>query len=86
MLLVANLANINICKRLKKRITEGLAYGYPSESTQPELSNEFQHDRVYMVFKILCVLVFWTRVASALEGLRKGTPQGMLVIAMFECT
>ena len=84
MLLVANLANINLGKRHKKRITETLAYGYPSESTQPELSNEFQHDRVYMVFKILCV--FWTRVASALEGLRKGTPQDMLVIAMFECT
>ena len=27
------------------RITETLAYGYPSESAQRELSNEYQHDR-----------------------------------------
>ena len=34
-----------------------------------ELSNEYQHDRVYMIFKYLCILVLWTKVASALEGL-----------------
>ena len=33
------------------------------------LSNEYQHDRVKMVFKNLCVLVLWTKVPSALEGL-----------------
>ena len=27
-----------------------------------------QHDRVQMFFKILCVLMFWTKVALALEG------------------
>ena len=37
---------------------------------------EFQHDRVSMVFKNLCVLrflvhVFWTKVASALEELKR---------------
>ena len=37
--------------------------------TQQELSNEYQHDRVYMVCKGLWVVVLWTKVASALEGL-----------------
>ena len=50
-------------------MTETLAYGYSSESTQRELSNEYQHDRVQMVFKNLCILVLWRKVASALEGL-----------------
>ena len=50
-------------------MTETLANGYSSESTQRELSNEYQHDRVYMVFKNICILVIWTNVASALEGL-----------------
>ena len=34
-------------------MTETLAYGYSSESTQVELSNEYQHDMVKMVFKSL---------------------------------
>ena len=50
-------------------MTETLAHGYSPESTQQEVSNEYQHDRVWMVFKILCGLVIWTKVASALEGL-----------------
>ena len=45
-----------------------MAYGYLSESTQRELSNEYQHDRVSMVFINLCILVHWTKVALALEG------------------
>ena len=49
---------------------ETLAYGYSSEGTQRELSNEYQDDRVEMVFKDLCILALWTIVASALEGLR----------------
>ena len=32
-------------------MSETLAYGYLSESTQRNLSNEYQHDRVYMVFE-----------------------------------
>ena len=36
------------------------------KSIQRELSNKYQHDRVYMVFKNLCVLVHWMKVASAL--------------------
>ena len=50
-------------------MTETLANGYSSESTQRDLSNEYQHDRVCMVFKKLCVFVLWAKVASALEGL-----------------
>ena len=45
MLVVANLAKIqNDTKTLK--MTETLANGYSSESTQRELSNEYQDDRV----------------------------------------
>ena len=53
-------------------MTETLAHGYSSESTQEELSNEYQYDKVKMVFKNLCILVLWTKVASELEGLIKG--------------
>ena len=48
---------------------ETLAHGYSSDSIQRELSNEYQHGRVLLVFKNLCVLVLWTKVALALEGL-----------------
>ena len=61
-MLVANLA-IAKCK-----MTLTLAYGYSSESTQ-ELSNEYQHDRVWMIFKNLCILVLRTRLVSSLDGL-----------------
>ena len=52
-------------------MTETLANGYSSESTQRGLSNEYQHDRVKMVFKNICILVLWAKVASALEGLSR---------------
>ena len=68
MLLMANLAYTKRCKKNSK-ITETLANGYSSESTQRELSNEYQHGRVLMVFKDFGILVLWMRVASALEGL-----------------
>ena len=42
---------------------------YSSESAPQELSNEYQHDRVLMVFKNLCVILIRTKVAIALEGL-----------------
>ena len=51
------------------KMTETLANGYSSESTRQELSNEYQHDRVSMIFKKICILMLWTKVASALEGL-----------------
>ena len=54
MLLVADLANQNDAKKTTGKIIETLANGYLSESTQRELSNEYQHDRVQMVIsKIL---------------------------------
>ena len=34
-------------------MTETLAHGHFSENAQWELSNEYQHDRVEMIFKIL---------------------------------
>ena len=50
-------------------MTGTLENGYSSESTRQELSNEYQHDRVSMIFKKICILMFWMKVASALEGL-----------------
>ena len=52
-----------------RKMTEILENGYSYESTRRELSNEYQHDKVLMVFKNLCVLVLKTKVTSALEGL-----------------
>ena len=47
-------------------MTESLAHGYSTESTQRDLSNEYQHDRV---FKNLYVLALYMNIASALEEL-----------------
>ena len=52
-------------------MTETLANGYSYESTQRELSNEYQHARVEMVFKIFWVRVLRTKVSPILEGLKK---------------
>ena len=41
----------NDAKNLK--MAETLAYGYSPESSQQELSNEYQHDRIWMIFKLL---------------------------------
>ena len=68
ILKVANFANTKVCKQSRK-VTEILAYGYSSERTHRELSNEYQHDRVEMVFKNLCISVLWTKVALAFEGI-----------------
>ena len=48
---------------------ETLVYGYSSDSTQREVSNEYQHDKVKMIFNNFCIFVLWTKIASALEGL-----------------
>ena len=53
-----------------KEMTETVAHGYSSEITQRELSNEYQYDRDWMVFKNLCIFVLWRKVALALEGLK----------------
>ena len=52
-------------------MAETLALGYTYESTQRELSNEYHHGRVWMVFKNLSILVIWTKVNSVLKGLRQ---------------
>ena len=46
-------------------MAETLVFGYSFESTQREHSNDYQHDRV---------LVLWTEVASALEGFNNKIP------------
>ena len=50
-------------------MAEILTHGYSPESAQRKLSNEYQNDRVHMVFENLCVLLLWKKVALALEGL-----------------
>ena len=52
-----------------RKVTETLAHGYSSESTQWELSNEYQYYRVKTGFKDFRVcLVLWTKVSSVSEG------------------
>ena len=50
-------------------MTETLANGYSSKSTQRELSNEYQYGRVQMFFQNIYVIVHGMEVALALEGL-----------------
>ena len=54
-----------------QKMTEILSSGYSFESTPQELSIEYQHDRVWMVIRNLCILVLWMKETAALEGLRK---------------
>ena len=56
MLLVANWGQ---SKSMQKpwEMTEILSHGYSSESTRWELSNGYQNDRVYMIFKNLACWV-----------------------------
>ena len=46
--------------------------------TRRDLSNEYQHDRVWMVFKNLCILVIWTKVARP-----DATPNTDSVLALY---
>ena len=59
---MANLAKTNDAKTCK--MIETLHMGVLSD-----LYNEYKHDRVKILFKNLCNLVLWTKVASALERL-----------------
>ena len=63
MLLVANLTPQKMMQKIWKMI-ETLANGYSSERSQRELSNEYQHDRVLMVFKNLASSVAAAVLAS----------------------
>ena len=56
-------------------MTETQAHGFSSESYQRHLSNEYQHDTVKIFFKNICILVLWTKAASAME---KAKETGML--------
>ena len=47
-----------------------MANGYSSESTQRELSNEYQLDRFLDGFQHFLHFFPWVKVASALQGLR----------------
>ena len=47
------------------------ANGYSSDVTQSVLSNENQHGRVKMVIKDICIFVHWTKVALAMDGLKR---------------
>ena len=49
---------------------ETLAYGHSSESTQPELSNEYQHDRVQMVSQIFASLCFGDEISLSIERVK----------------
>ena len=55
------------------KMIETLAQEYSSESTQWELFNEYWHGRVCISFlkSFASLIVLWTRVASALEGLKQ---------------
>ena len=50
-------------------MTETVANGYSYDSSQRELSNEYQDDRVKKIFMIFCFFVHRTKVNSASEGL-----------------
>ena len=47
-----------------------LANGYSSKSARQELSNEYQQSWVSVVFKDFLIFLPWTKVASALKGLK----------------
>ena len=66
-------------------MTKTQAYGYLFESTQRELSNEYQHDRVSMVFKYFCVFALWMKIVLALEGLRINAYFPMAKLMRNEC-
>ena len=53
---MANLAKAKWCKKKHEKMTETLAQRYSTESSQRELSNEYQHDMVKMVFQNYIVL------------------------------
>ena len=56
MMLVAYFAHIKGCKKAKNWLTPWHAHGCSTERTQRELSNEYQHDRVWMFFKSIWIL------------------------------
>ena len=58
-------------------MTETLAHGYSSDSTQRKLANEYKHGRFRCFSKNFAYLVLGTKVASALEKLNRDKPKMM---------
>ena len=50
-------------------MTETLAHGYASESSQRDLSSEYQHDRVQIFFKNMFVFQLWTSSIEWVKGI-----------------
>ena len=71
----------NDAKNLKNDRNPGTWYS--SESTQWVLSNEYHHDGVQMVFKSLCVIVLWMKVA--VEGLNARIAKQTLIYHALIC-
>ena len=72
MPMVVILVNIVMQKKLKK-ITETPSNGYSSVSTQGELSNEYQHNRVLDGFRnILHLSAMWRKLSQ--HGQRVSQP------------
>ena len=53
-------------------MTETLEHGYSFESTQRELSNEYQHSWVKMYLKNLCVLVLLDESSLSIGRVKTG--------------
>ena len=66
---MANLVNRKSCKKNGKMV-EFLANGYSSDSTQQDFPMNTNMTGFRWYSKYCCVRVRWTKVASALEGLR----------------
>ena len=68
MMLVANLDKIKLFEIVDGKKTGTLAYWYSSDRAQLELSNEYQHDRVWTFIKYFCNIVLSTKVDLASQG------------------
>ena len=66
----------------KLKMFETLSHGYSSQSTQRELINECQHDRVKKVFKNVCILVIWTLECEDLDESSLSIGRVRLIMSM----
>ena len=55
-------------------MSENLANEYSNESTQGELSNEYQHDRVWMVYKNFVSVCFGRKQPQHWKGYKGCDP------------
>ena len=69
MLLVTNLANTQGCKKTKKLPKPWQMGTHLRDLNESYPCNEYQHSLDRWFLKNLCILVLWTKVASALDGL-----------------